>query len=350
MGVTRQYNGRAGKTDNCQVAVFAALGGGGRACPAGARLYLPEEEWCRDPARCEKAGIPVEARVFKTKATLALELVAHLRETGACFRATVLDAGYGKDPALLRALDDAGEVFVADLHRTQQIRTGDPWPVVPAGRKKGRTPTVPRAAHPPLTVQAWADALPDMAWQTAALRPGTKGEIRVQYVHQRVYLWNGEEATARLWHLAARRTLDPHGQPDGISWTLSNAGAGTKGTGIVAMACSRYFIGRSFQDAKSNLGLADYQTRGWVGWHHHVALVMLAMLFQLRGRMVHADAYPLLSSAGIVDLFRHFLPAGAMTREDVYRQMQVRHRKRQASIDSAYRCQATLEEPPELLL
>ena len=123
-----------------------------------------------------------------------------------------------------------------------------------------------------------------------------------------------------------------------------------RGAKIVAMACSRYFIERSFQDAKSNLGLADYQTRGWLGWHHHVALVMLAMLFQLRERMVHADEYPLLSSADIVELPRHFLPAGAITREEGHQQMQVRHRKRQASIDSAYRRQAPLEEPPERLL
>lgn len=349
VGVARQYNGRAGKIDNCQVAVFAALGRGDRACLAGARLYLPEQEWCRDPDRCEKAGIPDEARVFKTKPTLALELVGHLRETGVGFRATVLDAGYGKDGALLRALDDAGEIFVADLQRTQQIWTEDPWPMVPEGGKKGRTPTVPRAAHPPVTVQAWADAIPDQAWETVVLRPGTKGEIRVQYIHQRVYLWNGEETTARLWHLVARRTLDLHGQPDEISWTLSNAGADTRGVEIVAMACSRYFIERSFQDAKSNLGLADYQTRGWLGWHHHIALVMLAMLFQLRERMVHADAHPLLSSADIVELLRHFLPPRAITQEDVLQQMQVRHRKRQSSIESAYRCQARLEEPPELV-
>ena len=350
VGVARQYNGRAGKADNCQVAVFAALGRADRVCLAGARLYLPQEEWCRDPARCEKAGIPPAARVFKTRATLALELIAHLRESEAGFRATVLDAGYGRDPALLRALDDAGEIFVADLHRTQQIWTEDPWPVTPSGRKKGRPPTVPRPAHRSVTVQAWAAALPDKAWETVVLRKGTGGEVRVPYSHQRVYLWNGGEATARLWHLIARRTLDPHGQPDEISWTLSNAEAGAGGAGIVAMACSRYFIGRSFQDAKSNPGLEDYQTRGWLGWHHHIALVMLAMLFQLRGRMVHADDYPLLSSADIVELLRHFLPAGAMTRADVHRQMQVRHRKRQASLDSAYRCQAPLEEPPELLL
>jgi len=49
------------------------------------------------------------------------------------------------------------------------------------------------------------------------------------------------------------------------------------------------------QDAKSHLGLADYQIRGWRAWHHHMALVMLAMLFHLRERLVHAENYPLLS-------------------------------------------------------
>jgi hypothetical protein len=63
--------------------------------------------------------------------------------------------------------------------------------VVPEGGKKGRTPTVPRAAHPPLTVQAWADALPDKTWETISLRPGTKGKIRVQYVHRPVVGWAG---------------------------------------------------------------------------------------------------------------------------------------------------------------
>ncbi len=66
VGVARQYNGRLGKIDNCQVAVFAALGCGDRASLIGTRLYLPEE-WCNDPGRCRKAGIPEEDRNFRTK-------------------------------------------------------------------------------------------------------------------------------------------------------------------------------------------------------------------------------------------------------------------------------------------
>jgi SRSO17 transposase len=347
VGVARQYNGRLGKVDNCQVAVFAALGRGDRVTLAAARLYLPQQ-WCDDPARCEEAGIPLEARVFKSKSTLAVEIVAHLRAVGVQFGSTALDAGYGKDPGLLRALDAAGEVFVVDVHSTQRVWIDDPWPAtrLPSGR--GRAPTLPHAVGDAIEVKHWLAAQPEEAWRTAVLREGTKGEIRVQFIHQRVYLWDGEEATAKLWHLIARRALDKDDQPETPSWSLSNAPADTPAVELVAMACARYFIERSFQDAKSTVGLADYQTRGWLAWHHHMALVMLAMLFQLRERMVHAEQHPLLSSADVVELLRHFLPAGAITKEDVLKQLHLRHQKRRASIDSAYRKQSPKEGFPEV--
>lgn len=346
VGVARQYNGRLGKVDNCQVAVFAALGRGDRATLAGARLYLPQE-WCADDARCARAGIPEEARVFKTKAALALELILHLRSIGAAFEAAVLDAGYGKEPALLRALDDAGETFVADVHRSQRIWTTDPWPAPPLPAGGGRKSTVPRAALPPVTVAQWIADRPADAWTTTVLRRGTRGEIRVEYLHERVYLWDGKEEQPRLWHLLARRALDKNGQPEEISWTLSNAPADTPAVRLVHMVCGRYFIERGFQDAKTSLGLADYQTRGWRAWHHHMALVMLAMLFQLRERMMHAEDCPLLSCADVVELLRHFLPVAAVTPEDVLRQLELRHRKRRASMDSASETQVPLEQMPE---
>lgn len=69
-GVARQYNGRAGKIDNCQVGVFAALSRKKRHALIGSRLYLPRE-WTRDAQRCEKAGIPLGERQYKTKLALS---------------------------------------------------------------------------------------------------------------------------------------------------------------------------------------------------------------------------------------------------------------------------------------
>ncbi len=78
VGVARQWCGRLGKVDNCQVGVFTALGRDRRVTLVDERLYLPEK-WSDDPQRCEQAGIPEGGRCFKTKVVLALEMVEHQR-------------------------------------------------------------------------------------------------------------------------------------------------------------------------------------------------------------------------------------------------------------------------------
>jgi SRSO17 transposase len=84
VGVARQYNGRLGKVENSQVAVFGVLCAGRRAVPVDARLYLPES-WTTDPQRCRKAGVPDEEVEFRTKPQLAREIVRHQRELGVRF-------------------------------------------------------------------------------------------------------------------------------------------------------------------------------------------------------------------------------------------------------------------------
>src|ERR1700674_2458907 len=78
VGVARQWTGRLGKIDNCQVAVFGVLTDGERHTPIDARLYLPER-WIEDPARCERAGIPEAAREKMSKSELALDIVRRAR-------------------------------------------------------------------------------------------------------------------------------------------------------------------------------------------------------------------------------------------------------------------------------
>ena len=81
VGVARQWNGRLGKVDNCQVGVFAALGRGTRATLIDFRLYLPETMERRGIAM-QKSGIPESFRHFKTKSELALEMVRYQRQQG----------------------------------------------------------------------------------------------------------------------------------------------------------------------------------------------------------------------------------------------------------------------------
>jgi SRSO17 transposase len=318
VGVKRQWCGRQGKVDNCQVGVFAVLGKGHHATLIDERLYLPKE-WVSDPGRCRKAGIPEAERKHRSKSELALEMVRHQKALG------------------LRGLAAMGEVFVVDVHKDQQIYLEDPRPILPdASTSRGRPRSRRQAQTQRLRVDQWIQAQSDTEWQRVSLRDSTKGKLRVEIIHRRVWLWDGKEARAHQWHLIVRREID---SPETIKYTLSNAPAEIASHRLAQMQAQRYWIERALQDGKSESGLADYQARKWRAWHHHMALVMMAMLFMLEERILQKDDHPLLSCSDIESLLRAFLPRRDIEPDEILRQMEKRHLKRQAAIDSQYRKQ-----------
>ncbi len=341
VGVSRQWNGRLGKVDNCQVGVYAALSRGSLSTLIDSRLYLPST-WVKDKGRCEAAGVPTGARCLKSKPEMALEMVRHNRRLGVRFSWVGMDGLYGNDPTLLRALEGDGEVFMADVHKNQHVYLDDPRPAVSASsHSRGRKRIKPVACSEKSRVDKWRQAQPESAWTRLTLRDATKGALQIEVLHRRVWLWDGKEAQARHWHLVVRREIDA---PDEIKYSLSNAPAELSSHRLAQMQGQRYLIERSFQDGKSQAGLDHYQARGWRAWHHHMALVTMAMLFMLKERIEHQQEHPLLSCADVETLLAHFLPRRDVGVDEVIRQMEVRHRKRQASIDSAYRKQI-LEYP-----
>jgi SRSO17 transposase len=58
-GVKRQWCGRLGKTENCQVGVFLCYASPKGHAPLDRKLYLPEE-WATDEKRREKCHVPAE--------------------------------------------------------------------------------------------------------------------------------------------------------------------------------------------------------------------------------------------------------------------------------------------------
>jgi hypothetical protein len=178
---------------------------------------------------------------------------------------------------------------------------------------------------------------PRHAWRSVTLRDSTRGKLEVEILHRRVWLWDGEEPTAHCWHLIVRREI---GSPDTIKYSLSNALADTTPRRLAVMQGARFWVERGFQDAKSECGMADYQVRRWSGWHHHMAMVMIAMLFMLNERLIQKDESPLISCNDIIYLLKSYLPRRAVDAEELLEQVRKRHEIRQAVIDSAHRRQA----------
>lgn len=326
VGVARQWCGRLGKTDNCQVAVFAALGLGDRAAPVDFRLYLPLK-WTEDERRCRKAGIPADEQVFRTKGELAVEIVDEAREKGLEFAWVGADSGYGKDPGFLRALDERDITFVIGVHRDMRVAPEDP-----RGKEKG-----PGSKNPFLRADEWVKSQPEKAWRKVVVRETTKGTLTIEALDQDVWVRGAQANTFQQWRLFVRRELQC---PDEVSYTMTNAGAEVTIERIAFMQAQRYFIEQVFRDAKSEAGMADYQVRGWRAWHHHMALVLMAMLFLLETRIDAREQYPLLSCHDVVQILATSLPA-RMNEEAILRQLEERHRRRKASITAAYAKQAS---------
>jgi SRSO17 transposase len=291
-GVSRQWNGRLGKVDNCQVGVFGALCRGTATTLIQGQLYLPES-WTDDPARCEKAHVPADQRSFRSKSTIALDIVSRARFCGARFAWVGADAGYGKEPQFLRSLAAAGERFMVNVHRTQRLYEGDPQPVVPVPEgARGRRPTRLVTTATAITAEAWAAAQPKEAWTTIDVRHSTAGILQVRAMHRRAWFWDGEEQEAKQWTLLVVQESGPEGK---ISYALTNAAEDVPLAILVRADRQRYWVEQAFGDTKSELGLADYEVRGWTGWHRHMTLCMMAQLFMVETRMQEAEAIPMLS-------------------------------------------------------
>ncbi len=339
VGVSRQWCGQLGKTDNCQVGVYSTLCNGTQVVPIGFRLFLPQC-WIDDKDRCRQAGIPDEFVEFHRKQDLAIQLVIESRINGVQYGWTGFDSFYGKDPAFLRTLDQLHEIFMGDVAKSQRIYLEDPDPKIPSAKsKRGRRPIKRKAQCASIRVDKWGEQQPASKWKRIRVRDATKGKLLVDILHQRVWLWDGQEPKANCWHLVVRRDI---GTTD-IKYSLSNAPASTSYKRLAYMQAQRYWIERNFQEAKNQCGMGEYQARKWRSWHHHMAMVMMAMLFMVEQRMLFKDTCPLLSCFDIVCLLKFLLPRRAVTLEEVIRQLEVRHKRRQASIDYHYHKQLELE-------
>jgi SRSO17 transposase len=309
---------------------------GARHTPVDMRLYLPQR-WIDDPARCDLAEIPTGARTMRAKTDLALAMVRAARARGMRFGWVGVDGGYGKEPAFLRALDDMGETFVADVHGPQRVWSEPPGLHVPSPQStRGRLPSKQQAAVGAIAVDKLVAGFGADEWTRCTLRESTRGPLRVDVAHRRVWVWDGEEAAARCWHLLVRREV---GAPKRIKYSLSNAPADTPLERLAEMQGGRYWVERAFEDAKSECGLADYQALGWRAWHHHVSMVMLAMLFIAEQRVAHQLGLELLTPRDIVEMLKETLPRKPQGKETLVAQINQRHARRRSAIQSRYRSQ-----------
>lgn len=335
VGVQRQWSGRAGKIENCQVGVFASLARGDEFALVDFRLYLPED-WAKDEHRCKKAKVPQQHRIYKPKWEQALEMVRQARTNRVRFGWVGADSLYGNNQQFLNALEDDGEKFMADIHRTLKVwlKQPDLEQPNPMKGKMGRPVKRPKLkATFDRSVEQTVERVVREHFEDEStevtFRQGTKGKLTSRFWSRTVWMWDEKKAKPpRMRMLLVRE--DESGE---MKYSLTNLPVETELQRLAYIQNQRYWIENAFHEAKSQLGMAQYQVRVWQGWHHHMALVCMVTVFMAREKRKKRVEFPLLSYRDIVELLDHYLPRRNREEKEVHEQIKKRHAARQRDID-----------------
>ncbi len=269
VGVKRQYSGTLGRVDNCQVGVFVNYCSTKGHTFIDRRIFLPEE-WIEDDERREEAGVP-EGVVFCAKPKLGLEMVQTAITEQLPFRWVGGDSVYGDSPTFVQGVRELGKWYVLDVSSEARVWLRQPKVGKPGPR--GGRPAKPTTK--PIPVAEAAGPLPTSAFKRITVSAGSQGPIVYEYAEMTV--WFSEEGypTTEPERLLIRRSL---GQEPELKYHRSNAPQKVSLKRLAKQRSCRWTVEEDIKAGKGQCGLDEYETRGWIGWHHHTALSVLALL------------------------------------------------------------------------
>ena len=270
VGVARQWCGRLGKVDNCQVAICMGYVSSKGHALVDTRLFLPKE-WTQDKKRREKAGVPKKIR-YRTRHQLCLEMLERHGKT--LPHAWIAgDDEMGRPYWFRRRLDTLDEQYLLAVPSNTQVRDLEVEPPEYCGH--GRYPK-----RPWTRVDKWVETLGKRDWTQIDVRDGAKGPLVVEVVKRRVVARTDKRQVGHAEVLVVirfrKRDTRRIVQTD---YYLSNAAADTPEAEFARAAKAEHRIEECIQRAKSEAGLADYEVRNWKGWHHHQILSLIATWF-----------------------------------------------------------------------
>jgi SRSO17 transposase len=261
-GVARQYSGTAGRIENCQIGVFLGYASQLGQALLDRELYLPKA-WTDDPARCRQAGIPAEHR-FATTPQLAQHMLQRALAAGVPGRWVTGDSVYGNDRRLRVWLEAQPQAYVLAVSGQEYVGLG--WPQ--------------------RQVKTLLATLPEDSWTRWSAGDGAKGPR--WYDWQWLPLADPVDPQWRRWLLVRRRISTPNE----LTAYVVFAPQATALEAVVRVAGSRWTIESSFEAAKGEVGLDDYEVRSWTGWYRHITLAMwaYALLAVLRAGAMAIEA------------------------------------------------------------
>jgi SRSO17 transposase len=308
VGVGHQYCGAVGKVANSQNGVYLGyVSRKGYSIVAG-RLFMLEQWFDADHADKRKAcGVPEEL-TFKTKPEIALDLLQEALERGSLpFRWVAADELYGDSPTFRDSVADMDKWYFTEIACSTLIWKHRPRVCVPLWSGRGKRPTKLRLRTPtnhPRRVDSLVARIPKLAWTRALIKEGSKGPLVCDFAFLRVTEARAGLPGPKLW-LIIRRNVDDSSV---VKFYFSNAPSDLPFTDLIRMAGMRWPIESIFEEGKGEVGFDHYETRSWLGWHHHMLLSFLAHHFLVRLRVRLKELAPALTIYQVRLLLTSVLP------------------------------------------
>lgn len=322
-GAGRQHNGRMGKVDECQVGVYLAYAKEQHWTLWEGCLFIPEKWFSASAAqRRAKAEIPSE-RYFQTKVELGWQMIEQAKAAGLTFEGVAFDSLYGRSYWLRERCEQASLEYYADIPNNYPLYREAPVLAFEQGKRGKPIRKFRIVGQVALKASDFA-RLPQTVWEKITLRPTERGQMQVEFACYRVWTVTST-GTVREETLLLKR------ESPTIRYTLTNAPPSTPLATLAYRKCQRYFVERSLQDAKSELGMADFQALKYRAWEHHLALTLVASWFIAETRLDWAEEFPPdprllrddetevlphLSMANVCELLRAVLPLRQLSSQE----------------------------------
>lgn len=279
-GVARQYCGNLGKVENCQVGVFAAYGSPSGYSLLDKRLFIPEKWFTNDyKEKRKKCKFPEDIE-FKTKPQLAVEMFKNFQKQKKLpYKYVATDSLYGNSPEFIETIEKQENlIYFVGIHSNTKC-----WLKMPKTRQKeykynGQIHTkkvLAKKEKEPQTFRSLAQNINNFFWYRRKVSEGTKGPIMYEFTRKRVVLSKNGLPYKTVW-LIIKRTL---GDDPTYYYYISNAPKDIKLKTFVWLSGTRWAIEQCFEEAKSELGMDQYEVRKFPGWNHHILISMLSHFF-----------------------------------------------------------------------
>jgi len=261
VGVARQWCGVKGKTDNCQVGCFVSYASPHGSSIVDGQLYLPEE-WVNNSAMREICRVPPDVQ-FQKKWEIADQML-RTYESQLPHSRILADAEFGRCGEFRDRLSERGESYLLDIPRNLEIRVYQGNFLIPA----------------PTTPEEWTKRALQRVWNRYDIRDTARGALFVEGIMVNVVTIR-EDKTHRHEILVVKRDL----ATGELRYALANGASKVSLRRLLQDWSRRHTVEECFQRAKSDLGMDHYEVRSWIGWHHHITMVLLALCFLEKERI-----------------------------------------------------------------